>query len=256
VGALSDIFLPFIRDPAHSALCLDFDGTLSAIAEDPVAALPLPGVPDLLATLAARFGLVAVISGRPVDFLERVLASPPGVTLVGLYGLGHFGPDARPWVSSIAEAVVDARSEAPEGVYVEPKGLTVTLHWRHAPQAGPWAADFAMRQVESRGLRVYPGRLSLELRPPLDVDKGTVVRALVGSGGMRAVAVFGDDLGDLPAFAAAAEMAGRGVAVVRVASVDRESAPEVAVSADVVVEGPTGAQELLEQLAQAVAVSG
>jgi trehalose 6-phosphate phosphatase len=254
VGALSDIFLPFVRDPAHSALCLDFDGTLSAIVEDPVAALPLPGVPDLLATLAARFGLVAVISGRPVDFLERVLASPPGVTLVGLYGLGHVGPDARPWVSLIAEAVVDARSEAPEGVYVEPKGLTVTLHWRNAPDAGPWAADFAMRQVESRGLRVYPGRLSLELRPPLDVDKGTVVRSLVG--GMRAVAVFGDDVGDLPAFAAAAEMAGRGVTVVRVASVDRESAPEVAAGADVVVEGPTGARALLEQLARAVAVSG
>jgi len=73
---------------------------------------------------------------------------------------------------------------------------------------------------------------------------------------MRAVAVFGDDVGDLPAFAAAAEMAGRGVTVVRVASVDRESAPEVAAGADVVVEGPTGARALLEQLARAVAVSG
>jgi trehalose 6-phosphate phosphatase len=222
--------------------------------EDPVAALPLPGVPELLARLAERFALVAVISGRPVDFLERVLHSPPGVTLIGLYGLGQVGPDARSWTAVIEAAVADARAEAPAGVYVEPKGLTVTLHWRHAPAAGPWAADFAARQEDVRGLRVHPGRLSLELRPPLDVDKGTVVRALVQ--GMEALAVFGDDLGDLPAFAAAAELAASGVDVVRVAAVDEESAPEVAAEADVEVEGPVGALALLEQLAEAAGASG
>jgi trehalose 6-phosphate phosphatase len=247
VGALPDLFLPFLRDPAHSALCLDFDGTLAPIVEDPVAARPLPGVPELLARLATRFALVAVISGRPVDFLEQVLDSPPGVTLIGLYGLGQLGPDVQPWISVIAAAVADARAEAPEGVYVEPKGLTVTLHWRHALEAGPWVTAFAARQEELRGLRVYPGRLSLELRPPLDVDKGTVVRALVGE--MEALAVFGDDLGDLPAFAAAAEMAAAGATVVRVAVMDEECAPEVAAQADVEVDGPAGAFALLEQLA-------
>jgi trehalose 6-phosphate phosphatase len=247
VGPLPDLFLPFVRDPAHSALCLDFDGTLSPIVEDPVAARPLPGIPELLSRLASRFALVAVISGRPVDFLERVLDSPPGVTLIGLYGLGQVGPDAQPWTSVVAAAVADARAEAPEGVYVEPKGLTVTLHWRQAPAAGPWVTAFAARQAQSRGLRVYPGRLSLELRPPLDVDKGTVVRALVG--GMDAVAVFGDDLGDLPAFAAAGDMAAAGVTVVRVAVVDQESAPEVTAQADVEVDGPAGALALLQQLA-------
>jgi trehalose 6-phosphate phosphatase len=254
VGAVPEPFLSFVREPARSALCLDFDGTLSPIVADPVAALPLPGVPALLARLAARFGLVAVVSGRPVDFLDRVLGSPPGVTLIGLYGLGQVGPDAQPWRPVIAAAVAEARAEAPEGVYVEPKGLTVTLHWRHAPEAGPWVADFAVRQDAARELRVYPGRLSLELRPPLEVDKGTVVRALVQ--GMDAVAVFGDDLGDLPAFAAAAALAPSGVAVVRVAVVDGESAPEVAAEADLVVDGPAGAMALLEQLADAVAASG
>jgi trehalose 6-phosphate phosphatase len=173
--------------------------------------------------------------------------------LIGLYGLGQVGPDARPWVGPIADAVAAARMEAPDGVYVEPKGLTVTLHWRNAPEAGSWATAFAARQEEQRGLRVYPGRLSLELRPPLDVDKGTVLRALTR--GMHAVAVFGDDLGDLPAFAAAAEMAAQGVAAIRVAVVDAECAEEVAAQADVLVEGPDAAMVLLEQLVQAVAIS-
>lgn len=253
MGALPEILLPLANDPAHSALCLDFDGTLSAIVDDPVAARPWPGVTALLTRLAARFALVAVISGRPADFLHEVLHSPVGVELIGLYGLGHVGPDVRPWEAVVADVVAEARAEAPAGVYVEPKGFTVTLHWRHAPAAGPWAVAFAARQEEARGLRVYRGRLSLELRPPLDVDKGTVVRSLVE--GMRAVAVFGDDLGDLPAFAAAGDLAARGVAVARIAVVDAESAAEVAEEADLVVEGPAGAVALLDQLARSATVS-
>jgi trehalose 6-phosphate phosphatase len=254
VGALPEILLPFTRDPGHSALCLDFDGTLAAIVADPVGARPWPGVTALLTRLAARFALVAVISGRPADFLHEVLGSPPGVRLIGLYGLGQVGPDARSWEPVIADAVARAREDAPDGVYVEPKGLTVTLHWRNAPETGPWAHSFAAREEADRGLRVYPGRMSLELRPPLDVDKGTVVRSLVD--GMRAVAVFGDDLGDLPAFEAAAELSALGVAIARVAVVDAESDDRVAAGADLVVEGPSGAVALLDALAAAVPVSG
>ena len=68
---------------------------------------------------------------------------------------------------------------------------------------------------------------------------------------MQAVAVFGDDLGDVPAFAAAAELATEGVPAIRVAVVDDESAPEVAANADMAVQGPAGALALLEQLAEA-----
>jgi trehalose 6-phosphate phosphatase len=220
-------------------------------------------VPDLLARLAARFALVAVISGRPTAFLAEVLSAPAGVTLVGLSGLeleeaasgdGH-------WRQVIDQVVAEARAEAPEGVYVEPKGLTVTIHWRHAPAAQDWVTSFATGQAERRGLRVHPGRMELELRPPLEVDKGTVVRSLVRTLAGRpgpelcAVAVFGDDVGDLPAFAAvgalATESGGR-LRVVRVAAVDHESPPEVAAQADLTVAGAAGAVALLEELAQSV----
>jgi trehalose 6-phosphate phosphatase len=127
------------------------------------------------------------------------------------------------------------------------KGLSVTLHWRARPDAQAWVARFCDEEVERTGLAVQPGRMSMELRPPLDVDKGRVVSRL--GAGFTPVACFGDDLGDLPAFEALAAMSASGVTVARVAVVDGESPPEVAAAADVVVEGAAGAVRLLQRLA-------
>ena len=43
----------------RTALCLDFDGTLAPIVDDPEAAAPLPGTTELLGRLAGRFAAVA-----------------------------------------------------------------------------------------------------------------------------------------------------------------------------------------------------
>ena len=169
---------PLAAAPGDSALFLDFDGTLAAVVEDPRDARPLPGVPELLAVLARSFALVGVVSGRPTAFLAEVLGHPPGVLLEGLYGLERAlrGPELETWAAVIDAVVAEAQHEAPLGVYVEPKGLTVTLHWRRAPEHRQWVLDFAQRQHAGRGLVVHPGRAERELRPPLHVDKGTAVR--------------------------------------------------------------------------------
>jgi trehalose 6-phosphate phosphatase len=269
-AALPELLRPLAADPQHSALFLDFDGTLSAVVKDPRDAAPLPGVPDLLADLAAAFALVAVISGRPTAFLEEVLGPPPGVTLAGLYGLERALQRSAhdTWAAVIDEVVAEALATAPEGVYVEPKGLTVTLHFRRAPEHKDWVLDFAERQHVTRGLAVVQGRLERELRPPLAVDKGTVVRSLVAEYDergepLRALAAFGDDLGDLPAFAAldalhdaATTENGPRPTVVRVAAVDSESPAAVAAAADLSVPGAAGAVALLRDLADAATGAG
>lgn len=256
--ALPEPLQPLADHPRRSALFLDFDGTLSAIVEDPVGATPLPGVPGLLEDLARVFGLVAVISGRPPDFLAAAVGSPRGVEVIGLYGLARAleaSGEAGRWAAVIDEVVAEAKADAPPGVYVEPKGLTVTLHWRHSPAARPWVAAFAEREKERRGLHVFSGRMELELRPPVPVDKGTVICALAPSvPGLAAVAAFGDDKGDLPAFEALgtlSDVVGHAVTAVRVAVVDEGSPAEVAAAADVSVPGSAGAVALLRILADA-----
>jgi trehalose 6-phosphate phosphatase len=249
---------PLAAAPTRTALFLDFDGTLAAIVSDPRDARPLPEVPALLADLAAEFELVAVISGRPTAFLSEVLGPPQGVTLAGLYGLERAlqGPAHEAWSHVIDEVVREAEATAPPGVYVEPKGLTVTLHWRHAPDQKDWVVAFADRAAAEHDLLVHQGRHERELRPPLEVDKGTVIRSLAAerAGRLDNAAAFGDDIGDLPAFAALAELTkpdGAPLYTVRVAAVDTESPREVADASDLTVAGATGAVALLSALKDA-----
>jgi trehalose 6-phosphate phosphatase len=257
---------PLLVDPATTAIVSDFDGTLSPIVDGPAEARPLDGAPGVLARLARRFRVVAVVSGRPASFLVEHLAEAgdgagsdtPPLRLVGLYGLeaamgdGTIAPepDAARWRPVIDEVVGRLRSGAPPGALVEAKGLAVTVHWRTAPDAESWASAAVAAESEATGLRSHRGRMSLELRPPLAIDKGSVVRSLLR--GCTAACYFGDDLGDLPAFAALAEATAEdGTATVAVAVADDESPPEVLEAADVVLRGPGQALAALEWLARA-----
>ncbi len=139
-------------------------------------------------------------------------------------------------------------ASAPPGVLVEAKGATVALHWRLAPEAAEWAEQAVAEETERNSLRAFPGRMSVELRPPLDVDKGSVVAELARDS--TAACYFGDDLGDLPAFAALADLRRRpGVNTVSIGVVDDETPIEIAEAADVAVRGPAAALELLAWLA-------
>ena len=156
------------------------------------------------------------------------------------------------------DAVVgEARAGAPAGVYVEPKGLTVTLHWRHAPEARGWVEAFVARAAAEHGLALHPGRMELELRPPVAGGQGDRGAPAGGerAGRLRQVAVFGDDLGDLPAFEAVGRLGtpAAPVGAVRVAAVDDESPAAVAERADLAVPGAAGAVALLRDLAGAAA---
>ncbi len=252
---IAAVLVPLCERPGDSALLLDYDGTLSPIVDEPRAARPLPGTSEVLTRLARRFGTVAVVSARPASFLLDVLGHPSGVEIAGLYGMETVSPggvvqasrDAGVWRPVVSEVTRIAEEEAPGGAEVESKGLSVSLHWRRHPEIERWARSFADRETARTGLIAQPGKMALELRPPVRADKGRVVRRLAE--GCAAVGYVGDDLGDLPAFEELAALASAGVAVARVAVVDAESPPQLAAAADLVVDGPEGVLALLRLLA-------
>jgi trehalose 6-phosphate phosphatase len=240
-----------------SGIFLDFDGTLAPTVAVPDEARPLPGVASTLGRLALRYRRVAVISGRPLAYLAEHLGEGAGaVEFVGLYGLerqvGSGSPvvtesEARRWQATVDAVVVAAQAAAPAGLRVERKGLAVTLHFREAPELAGWTADFAAEQEAASGLTAHPGKQSWELRPPGPTDKGTVVEELAS--GLRAACFVGDDMGDLPAFAALARLRVAGVDTLSVAVGGAETPAEVLTAGDVVVPGPAGVLALLDALA-------
>lgn len=251
LAPLDDVVAAIRRDPSRSAVCCDFDGTLAPIVDDPAASEPLDGVAAVLDDLAARYAVVAVLSGRPVAFLQNHL--PPTVQLHGLYGLEfardglrHDHPSAGAWRDAVEDVTVASVSGAPAGVLVEPKGVSLTLHYRSRPELADEVLAFAEAQAARAGLAVRTARMSVELHPPLPVDKGSVLREIAS--GMSAVCFMGDDTGDLPAFAALDDLAALGVAAVRIAVSSPEAPADLLARADAVVAGPEGALALLRSL--------
>ncbi|MEZ5168161.1 MAG: trehalose-phosphatase [Acidimicrobiales bacterium] len=231
----------------RTGLFLDFDGVLADIVDDPSMARPRPGLPDLVATLRSRLGRVAIVTGRPVSYVAPLV--PARIDVVGLYGLErqlagdlHVRPEAARWRPVVAEVEADATERFGPGV-VEPKGLSLTVHYREDASLAAPMRVWAREQSARTGLEYRPAKRSFELHPPIACDKGTVVTELAS--GLEAVAYLGDDLGDLPAFDALDRLAEAGIEVLRVA-VDSDEAPPVLLRrADLVVDGPPGAEQFL-----------
>lgn len=253
-------------EPAGTALFTDFDGTLSRIVARPEMARPLPGAPEVLKRLASQLRLVAVVSGRPAAWLmeQLGLAGVGGggrvVQAYGLHGLEHTsgGPvelaeGARGWADVATSVYTEAVAAGIAGLDVEDKVFGVTLHWRNATDpvaVSQQATALAERLSAHTGLLPRAGKASLELVAPLGIDKGSVVSRLGSEPAIGRVAFFGDDVSDLPAFAAVDELvAGRACLGLKIAVTGVDVPPELLDRADLVLAAPEEALALLEAVA-------
>ena len=247
-------------DPGRSGLVLDFDGVLAPIVADPAASALPDRVADSLARLARRLGLVAIISGRPAVFLADRVALP-GVPLLGSYGMEQYrdgvrliDPKAAEWLGPVHEADRSLRVllAGSDGIQVEEKSVSVAVHWRQAPDHAAAAEEVrrvTARLAEDLGLQLEPGKLVAELRPPIDVDKGSAVgKLLAAHPGLSAFAYAGDDLGDLPALRAARAAGGYALVIDH----GPETDPRLRELADETFDGTDAFADWLGKLADAV----
>lgn len=250
-------------DPQTTGLFLDFDGTLSEIVHLPSDARPLEGAANILKQLAARYGVVAVVSGRSAGQLLRWLG--PEIEIWGTHGAQRvvdgnvvLSDHAAAYEELMRRVHDEAEREMAElaipGAVLEDKGIMIGLHFRATEdqERARAALDRLAQQLADRhGLRRAGGRLAFELRPPADFTKAAVVLERSLELDLSAAAFFGDDRVDLPAFDALDDLAERGIATVRVAVRSDEVPAELIERADMVVDGPIGALDVLQQLVDA-----
>jgi len=213
--ATDTLLLPLVKTK-RLGLVVDMDGTISYITETPEAAVVTPRNRDLLGNFVLILPLVAAISGREVHDLHKKIAIE-GMTYIGNHGLdwqGSNGMDedayhAEAYRPSVQEAIEEIEPHLTVGMWVENKGTTASVHYRMTPKpdiAGETLAPLVKDVAEKHGLLTHPGHRLFELRPPINVNKGTALRKLVEKFHLEAVIYIGDDITDLDALKVAHDM--------------------------------------------------
>jgi trehalose 6-phosphate phosphatase len=254
-----------LTEPSFALLAFDYDGTLAPIVPDPSRAVPHPNVIAALHDLSGCVGRLAVVTGRPAQVAVQLARLDRAPGLEGLVVVGHYGLerwDAATGDLSTVEppaGLATVRAELPalleslglSRASVEDKGLSVAVHVRGLPDPDG-AFDLLQRpllELAARcGLASEPGKRVIELRPP-GMHKGRALRKLVEEFGARAVAFFGDDLGDLAAFDEVDRLRAAGVPGLLVCSGSAEESALVE-RADLVVDGPAGVVAFLLDLGE------
>jgi len=206
---------PIVDAPAIF-LFVDFDGTLTEIAPRPQDVHLSTRRKQILRTLSADPELsVAVISGRPVDDLKRLIGID-GLFYVGSHGLEWLAPDGANTRCAIGAPVADAlaslrdqfRDSGPDlrGVFVEDKGTAVALHYRMAAEDTALAAKSEFlravyrHQQQGVALEIVAGKEVVEAKPAAQ-NKGDAAVQLLKLYGRGALPIYcGDDFTDEVAF--------------------------------------------------------
>ena len=246
------------RRTGRLVLLLDFDGTLAPIVDRPELAEMPARTRRALERLMAMPGVaVAVVSGRGLGDV-RGRAALAGIAYAGNHGMEIEGaglhrihPEAataRPELERVA-ARIEADLEGIDGAFLEDKGLTLSIHYRLAPDRAEEVREIVLEAVEGRdGLTVTEGKMVLEVRPRVEWDKGRAVLYLLDQ--MRPpadapVLYLGDDRTDEDAFRALRgwDPAAEGVLVAEV--------PPAESAASSFLRDPAEAGALFEALADA-----
>ena len=227
-------------------LIFDVDGTIAEIAPTAEAVRVTPGCKKHLRSLVKRLPLVAAISGRLATVVRR-LVGVDGVVYYGNHGLerwfkGHveIRPEAQGYVEKIAAVIKELGPILhPLGVLFEDKGAGLVFHYRTLPNR-EGVRETILKEISrsstAQGFNIDKARAVIELRPPLEVSKGSVVRELIESYHLKAAVYMGDDVSDIDAFdtmhALSRSTIFQGLAI---GVVGEETPPQVAERADLLL---------------------
>lgn len=240
---------------------LDIDGTLAPIAPTPhVAAVPQRTRAVVAALARSGEVHVAVVSGRAARDAQSMVGTG-GVWVIGNHGMEWIDPRGTAHVHrSVVPYTADIEAASRElevavahipGVLVEDKGLTASVHYRLAERERVGEVRAIVGHAAAKhSLHITEGKEVLELRPPVEINKGTAAVDLAGElgidGSSGAVLCAGDDRTDEDAFRALRAAFPRAVTVRVMRDGD---APDNDTAAEYFVRDTEEVRALLEWLA-------
>jgi trehalose 6-phosphate synthase/phosphatase len=211
------------RNANKRLFMFDYDGTLTPIVKDPLAALPSERLIRTIRALAKDHrNHIWIISGRDQDFLQEQLGHIPELGFSAEHGSFLRQPGSTEWENlaekfdmSWQKPVMEGFQKYTEktqgkilwqkfqyfliciGSFIERKRCALTWHYRRAdPELGAHNARECQKELEQTvgkqwDVEVMTGKANLEVRPTF-INKGEIVKRLVAS--------YGTEKGEVPEF--------------------------------------------------------
>jgi len=179
-------FLPSLRDAGGYGFFLDFDGTLTEIADTPAATVVQDRTRAALASLyRTTSGAVAIVTGREIDTIDRFLA-PLKLPIAGVHGYevraaanGLVLTEAAGERDASIEGVLAAFAAHNPGLLLEKKRGALALHYRLRPELEPLCVSLVRELASTRVDAVLThGKMVIELRLHR-ATKGTAIGLLM-----------------------------------------------------------------------------
>lgn len=201
-------FLSTLLDQPRCGLISDFDGTLSAYVGDPATAVIAPENGVLLDVLSQKLTVVALVSGREVRNL-RLRFEHPALIYYGSHGMEYWQDDqvhviggARQWAEPLQHLLAEFGDPAIAGVFVEPKTVTASVHYRLAENPTETRDVLYARLLplcKKYGFVLSTGQFIWEIKPPVAIDKGSAAQSVIEAYRLESVIFLGDDVTDFAA---------------------------------------------------------
>jgi trehalose 6-phosphate phosphatase len=215
-----------VKEATQILLFLDYDGTLTPIVARPEMAVLSSQAREILKRIShhSLFKL-AIISGRSLSEIKALLGLA-NITYAGNHGLEiecppcycqERSPETTTFIHPIAKEIepvlkgleqrLKGRLADIDGVLIENKGLTLSIHYRLAEETAVKKIKKLFLEAIEYGdakdkLQVIEGKKVLEVRPPVEWNKGKAIEWLLEIYGMPgSLPIFaGDDVTDEDGF--------------------------------------------------------
>lgn len=252
---------PLIDEPGATIIFLDLDGTIVPIIHRPEDVVLAPAMGRLIRTLAHKYLAVAIVSGRPATEAKRI-AGNSEIAIIGNHGFetllpGHASmvcDEAQPHVPDVRELVKYLKSLLPAvnlGITVDDKTATASIHYRRSGDPEK-ALDFIRGKIypliEKLGLEAREGRMVVDVRPPVAIDKGVAIGRLMDRLNATRALYAGDDTTDVDALKELRRRRKKQV-VVGIGVISDEMPSELLRYSDLMVERVSGVETVLQILA-------
>ena len=248
-----------IAEPAFGIIS-DFDGTLSMFADTPGGAAIVPEIAALIDTLAGKVAAFALVSGRGVVDLRQRFDRPWAV-YYGNHGIEYWSEGgarnallAEPWVEPMRSLLSKIGPLGIPGAFIEDKGITLAVHYRLTADPAKSRETLLNRLKplsDQFGFELSEGHSIFEIKPPIQVNKGTASETIIEDHDLKSVLFLGDDITDTHAMQRLRALANdpeRGLQALSVGVVHDASPTLLLESCDLTADGVKDVEALFEWL--------